>query len=71
MRIKGPKLYNLIVDDAKKLQLTSAGTDLHLERLYLNPFKNEANDYLAHRQSIGDHEWSPINSALDILNHKI
>ena len=63
-RIKGPKLYNLIVDNANYLQLSSEGTEPNLERLYLNPFKNKINRYLIRIQNTGDHEWIDSNSAL-------
>ena len=68
--MKGPKLYNLIVNHVNKLRLASLNRESHIENLFLKPFKNMINSYLANIQKTGSHEWNKDNSALEILSSK-
>ena len=59
---KGPKLYNMIVND---INSSLGEKDTKLEKRYLKPFKNIVKKYLLEMQKLGSHEnWSLENFKL-------
>ena len=59
---KGPKLYNMIVND---INSSLGEKDTKLQKRYLKPFKNLVKKYLLEAQKLGSHEnWSLENFKL-------
>ena len=67
VRVKGPKLYNFVVNHLNEQNIASDSRELHLERKFLKPFKNLITCYLQSIQSAGGEEWDISNFALESI----
>ena len=69
LRLKGPKVYNSVVNSINK-ELLTANCDsniIHVESKFLNPFKKAITHILAHKQNAGDKEWDKANFELHVI----
>ena len=67
VRVKGPKLYNSVVNHLNKQHIMCDIKELRLERKFLVPFKKVITRYLQSIQMAGGEEWDGSNFALECI----